>query len=122
MSIVLKGLRNGVGGLMAGVSFIFSPKTIKRTIDAQKIVDEKTKNIEMYQFFACPFCIKTRRTIRALNLNIITREVSSGEYREELLKNGGKVQAPCLKITDDDKVQWMYESSVIVDYLNQEFG
>jgi glutaredoxin len=120
--MILKALRNGTGGLIAGVSFIFAPKKVKRGEAEQKTVDEKTKNIELYQFFACPFCIKTRRTIRRLNLNIITREVSGGEYRDELLREAGKVQAPCLKITIGDKVEWMYESNDIINYLDKEFG
>lgn len=120
--MILKALRNGVGGIMAGVSFIFAPSKIKRSEAEQKIIDEKTQNLELYQFFACPFCIKTRRTIRRLNLNIVTREVSGGKYRDELLQEGGKVQAPCLKITSDNEVVWMYESSEIISYLEKEFG
>jgi glutathione S-transferase len=39
-----------------------------------------------------------------------------------LLKEGGKVQVPCLKITENGQVSWMYESAVIKDYLEKEFG
>jgi glutaredoxin len=120
--MIVKALRNGVGGIIAGVSFVFAPKQIKRSESEQQQVDEQTKKLELYQFFACPFCIKTRRAIRRLNLDITTREVSSGPYREELLAQGGKVQAPCLKITHDNTVEWLYESGDIIDYLDEKFG
>jgi len=29
---------------------------------------------------------------------------------------------PCLRIEEGDKTVWMYESKVIIDYLNQRFG
>jgi glutathione S-transferase len=38
------------------------------------------------------------------------------------LREAGKVQAPCLKITIGDKVEWMYESNDIISYLDKEFG
>lgn len=121
--MILKALRNGIGGIMAGASYVFAPTKIKRSEAEQKIVDEATKNLELYQFFACPFCIKTRRTIRKLNLKITTHEVSEGNpARDELLKGGGKIQAPCLKIIDGENITWMYESSDIINYLNEKFS
>ena len=120
--MILKALRNGIGGIMAGVSYIIPTNKISRTPEGQERVDVQTKNLELYQFFACPFCIKTRRAIRRLNLTIITHEVSSGKYREELSQKGGRVQAPCLKITNDENVQWMYESDDIIKYLEEYFG
>lgn len=121
--MILKLLRNGVGGIMAGVSYAIPVKKVQRSLEEQQKVDEQTKNLELYQFFACPFCIKTRRAIRGLNLKIQTREVSEGNpYREELLKEGGKIQAPCLKIIDGNNIQWMYESSDIINYLTKKYG
>jgi glutathione S-transferase len=38
------------------------------------------------------------------------------------LAQGGKVQAPCLKITHDNTVEWLYESGDIIDYLDEKFG
>ncbi len=42
--------------------------------------------------------------------------------RDELLAGGGKVKVPCLKITQGGEEKWMYESSDIVSYLQQEFA
>jgi len=40
----------------------------------------------------------------------------------ELLSEGGKIQVPCLKITENDKITWMYETAEIATYLEKRFG
>ncbi|CAC9528872.1 Glutaredoxin [Bathymodiolus heckerae thiotrophic gill symbiont] len=124
MKLLLKAFRNGLGVLIALISRLIPVKKVKRDVKAQEAADNKAKNIELYQFFACPFCIMSRRVIRCLNIKIVTRDAQTrgGIYREEMLKEAGKVQVPCLKITENGKVSWMYESAVIKDYLEKEFG
>ncbi len=124
MKLLLKAFRNGFGALIALVSRLIPVKKVKRDAQAQVLADAKAAKIELYQFFACPFCIMSRRVIRGLNINIVTRDAQTrgGQYREELLKEAGKVQVPCLKITDNGNVTWMYESADIKAYLEKEFG
>ncbi len=124
MKLLLKTFRNGLGALIALISRLIPVKKIKRNSQAQEAANTKAKNIELYQFFACPFCIMSRRVIRGLNIKIITRDAQTqgGVYREEMMKETGKVQVPCLKITDGNKVSWMFESADIKAYLEQEFG
>ncbi|ALE52065.1 glutaredoxin [Candidatus Thioglobus autotrophicus] len=124
MKLLLKAFRNGFGALIALVSRLIPVKKVKRDAQAQALADAKAAKIELYQFFACPFCIMSRRVIRGLNINIVTRDAQTrgGQYREELLKEAGKVQVPCLKITDNGSVTWMYESADIKAYLEKEFG
>ena len=124
MKLLLKAFRNGLGSLIALVSRLIPVKKVKRDAQAQALADEKAKNIELYQFFACPFCIMSRRVIRGLNIKVVTRDAQTrgGQYREELLKEAGKVQVPCLKITEHGKVTWMFESAEIKAYLEKEFG
>ncbi len=124
MKLLLKGLRNGLGAIIAFISWLIPAGKIKRTSVQQKKADEQTTNIELYQFFGCPFCIKTRRMIRRLSLNIVTRNAQTigSEFRDEMQRETGKVQVPCLKITKGDEVQWMFESNDISTYLNKHFG
>ncbi|WXU00261.1 MAG: hypothetical protein Ctma_0973 [Catillopecten margaritatus gill symbiont] len=124
MKLLLKGFRNGLGAIIAFVSWLIPVSKVKRSPEAQKEVDAQTENIELYQFFGCPFCIKTRRTIRRLNLNIITRDAQNrkGIFRAELLKETGKTQVPCLKITENGKTEWMPETAEIITYLEKRFG
>jgi glutaredoxin len=123
MKILVKLARNGLGGVIAFIARIIPVIKVKRSPEQQAKVDERTKNLELYQFFGCPFCIKTRRAIRRLNLNIEKRNAQGDSpYRQELLANGGKVQVPCLKITDGDNITWMYEANTIINYLEENYG
>jgi len=122
-ALLLKIFREGVGGLMAFVSYLTRPRKIKRNAEAQAIADAKAKNMSMYQFFACPFCIKTRRTVHRLNIPLEYRDaqIRGGEHRNTLEKEGGKIKVPCLRIDENGESQWLYDSKAIVNYLNQTF-
>jgi glutaredoxin len=122
MKWIIKGVREGLGRLIILIDFIFSPKKQQRTESDQEKINEEVKSIKLYQFYACPFCIKTRRVIKRLNLPIETRNAQSGQYRAELLAGGGEVKVPCLKIESDEGVQWMYESADIIQYLEKRFS
>ena len=122
MKWIIKGVREGLGRLIILIDFIFSPKKQQRTESDQEKINEEVKSIKLYQFYACPFCIKTRRVIKRLNLPIETRNAQSGQYRAELLTGGGEVKVPCLKIESDEGVQWMYESTDIIQYLEKRFS
>ena len=121
--ILLKIFREGVGGLMAFVSWLTSPRKIKRSAEEQQRVDTIAKNMSMYQYFACPFCIKTRRTVHRLNIPLEYRDaqVRGGEHRNTLEKEGGQLKVPCLRIDEGDKTTWLYESNDITAYLNKTF-
>jgi len=121
--LLLKILREGIGGLMAFVSYIFSPRKIKRSPSDQKNAIELAQNMSIYQYFACPFCIKTRRAVRRLNIPIDYRDaqVRGSEHRNMLEKEGGMIKVPCLRIEENGQTTWMYESSDIIAYLNETF-
>ena len=82
------------------------------TSDEQAQLDQQTSQFKLYQFKACPFCVKVRRAIKREGLNIETRDAKNNEqYRQELLEQGGKVKVPCLRIEKNGQVQWLYESN-----------
>lgn len=122
MKILLKAMREGLGRLIVLIDWVFSPKKLKRSEKEQAEVNQQVESLKLYQFYACPFCIKTRRNIKRLNLPIETRNAQSGQYRAELLAGGGEVKVPCLRIKEQDKITWMYESSDIIKYLDERFG
>ncbi|MDX8406397.1 MAG: glutathione S-transferase N-terminal domain-containing protein [Mariprofundus sp.] len=123
-AVLLKVFREGVGGLMAFISFLTRPRKIKRTHEAQMDVDKKVASMSLYQYFACPFCIKTRRTVHRLNIPIEYRDaqVRGGEHRNALEQEGGRIKVPCLRIDDGENSTWLYESTAIVAYLNEQFS
>ncbi len=124
MRLLLKALREGLGRLIILFDWVFSPSRQKRTSDIQAEVDQQTATLKLYQFYACPFCVKTRRAMKRLNLQIETRNAQSGEHREELHLMGGKIKVPCLRIEDEDEedVSWLYESGDIIKYLEKRFA
>jgi glutathione S-transferase len=97
---------------------------VTRDPETQRQVDEQTRRLVLYQFRMCPFCIKVRRAIRRLSLDIRSRDVlRDPASREQLMAGGGEVKVPCLRIeTDDGHVEWLYESSDIIQYLRQRFA
>jgi len=122
-AVLLKIVREGAGGLMALVSFLSRPRKIRRSPDAQIEVNKQVASMSVYQFFSCPFCIKTRRAIHRLNIPIEYRDAQTrgGEHRSILEREGGQIKVPCLRIDDAKGTIWMYESKDIIAYLNQQF-
>jgi glutaredoxin len=112
-----------LGRIILTINFLTTPRGMKRSKEAQAQVDQQTRHLAIYQFHACPFCVKVRRALKRYSLNIELRDAKNNAmYKEELLKEGGRVQVPCLRITNDDgSVSWLYESSDIIRYLEQRF-
>ncbi|WP_019626513.1 glutathione S-transferase N-terminal domain-containing protein [Thioalkalivibrio sp. ALJT] len=99
------------------------PRGIERDPADQARVDEQTQALALYHFPACPFCIKARRAMQRLSLDIELRNAQpAGPWREELQNEGGRLQVPCLRVEEEDgSVQWLYESDAIIHYLHSRF-
>lgn len=121
---LFKAIHYTIGPFILLWDWMFTPQGVERPAAAQQQVDAQTRQLVLYQFLMCPFCVSVRRAIKRLSLNIETRDaLRDPASREQLLTSGGKVQVPCLKITDDQgKVTWLYESRKIIQYLQQEFA
>jgi len=120
----MKIIRFILGKIILFIDALTRPTPMQRPPEKQTNVDEQTKHLALYQYLACPFCVKVRRHIRRLNLNIDTRDAKGDiTYRKELLEQGGKAQVPCLKIEEPGQaVQWLYESDAIIAYLDKHFA
>jgi len=102
---------------------MFNPTPIIREPMVQQGIDRETAEMAIYEYRGCPFCMKTRRALRRLNLNIELRDaLNNAEYKKDLLELGGKSQVPCLRISVNDDDNWMYESSDIIDFLEEKYG
>jgi glutaredoxin len=121
--MLLKLVREGLGRVIVLADGLTRPKPVRRAESAQREVDAAAARLALYQFFACPFCIKTRRAIQRLNLPIALRDAQNDpEHREALLAGGGKVQVPCLRIMESGGDRWLYESREIIAYLERRFS
>ncbi len=124
MGFIFKSVRWVLGQIIIFIDWVTRPKPVQRTPETQKSIDAQTASMVLYHFRQCPFCVKTRRQIHRLALNIENRDARNDpKWNQELITDGGKYQVPCLKITaDDGSVQWMYESSNINQYLDKKFS
>ena len=122
--LFFRGVRAVLGPFMLLSEKLSRPKAVERSAEEQAEVDAATRKLALYQYRTCPFCIKVRRTLRALSLNIELRDAQhDAQHRKTLENEGGKVQVPCLRIEEDDgSVTWLYESDSINQYLQTRFG
>ncbi|MDC1318344.1 glutathione S-transferase N-terminal domain-containing protein [Candidatus Thioglobus sp.] len=123
MRFFLRLLREGSGRVLILIDWLFKPSVLKRNDEEQAKVDQETKILKLYQFYACPFCVKTRRAIKRLNLKVETRDAqTAGQFRKELEISGGKIKVPCLKLESAGEATWIYESNDIIKYLDERFS
>lgn len=121
--MIVKALRVGLGQLIIFIDFITRPGKKQRPAEAQAQVDQAARSLTLYQFHACPFCVKTRRTLRRLNVPVALRDAKNNEQdRQTLLEQGGRIKVPCLRIEENGQTSWMYESKAIIDYLDKRFS
>ncbi|WP_061242506.1 glutathione S-transferase N-terminal domain-containing protein [Ectopseudomonas composti] len=121
--MLLKALRIGLGQLVVFVDWISRPRKLKRSPEAQADVERATANLALYQFHACPFCVKVRRNLHRLNLPVQLRDAKhDAEHRQALEQQGGRIKVPCLRIEENGQSTWLYESKAIIAYLDQRFA
>lgn len=113
-----------LGRIILLLNFVFSPRGVKRAPEQQLLVDKQSVKLKLYQFAACPFCVKVRRQMKRLSLNVELRDAKTdGRHKADLIEQGGRHKVPCLRIEHaNGDVQWMYESSDINHYLSLQFG
>lgn len=113
-----------LGKLILLLNWVFTPRSVQRDPQSQAQVDSDVAQLTLYQYEACPFCVKVRRSMKRQNLKIETRDIKRNDIaREELMAGGGDLKVPCLRIEDGDKPsQWMYESGDIISYLEGRFA
>lgn len=122
-----------LGRLILMINRITLPKPIQRPQQQQKQLDDLTRHLYVYEMLACPFCVKVRREIHRLGLNIETINVKQSKREmDRLINEGGKFQVPCLRIgppfkpdsikntdksNDDQAYKWLYESDQIIEHI-----
>ncbi len=121
--MILRTVRWVLGQLILFIDWVTRPKPPQRTPEAQAALDAQTANLALYQFRLCPFCVKVRRAIRRLGLNIPLRDaLNDPRHQAELVEQGGQYKVPCLRIEEDGQTRWLYESGDIIAWLEERFG
>jgi len=118
----MKLIRYVVGRILLLANFLTRPKPVIRSQVEQDKIDAAMSGMSLYQFSACPFCVKVRRHMRRRSINIELRDARDNiKIKNELVREGGKHMVPCLRIeTDAENVKWLYESNDICIFLDSE--
>ena len=111
-----------VGRILLLANFLTRPKPVIRGQVEQAKIDAAMSGMSLYQFRACPFCVKVRRKIRKYSLNIELKDAKNNNSNKNDLKNlGGKLKVPCLRIENNkNDIQWLYESKDIINFLENK--
>jgi glutaredoxin len=121
LKVLVKLLREGLGRVIILINCLTLPKQIKRSSEAATTLQDETSGLSLYEFYACPFCVKTRRAIHRLNIDIERRDIRKQQKYYQELETQGSTKVPCLRIEKDNEVEWLYESNDIINYLNDRF-
>jgi glutaredoxin 2 len=81
------------------------------------------EGLALYQYDACPFCMRVRMATRSLGIDLELRDTRhSADYAQEVVAATGRSTVPVLRIEEAGEVRWMQESADIVDYLRKRFS
>lgn len=99
------------------------PTPLPRSSEEQRQLDSAATKLALYQFRACPFCIRVRKEMARLSLPVAIRDAQHDlEHRSDLATQGGRIKVPCLLIQGDEgREEWLYESKAINAWLQQQF-
>ena len=116
----MKLIRFIVGRIILLLDFLTRPSPVIRSREDQDSVDAAVTGLSLYQFKACPFCVKVRRHMRRRSIKIDLKDAKTDLLiKEELIREGGKHKVPCLRIAQGNKeVQWLYSSDEICRFLD----
>ena len=110
-----------LGRIIISLDIIFSPKPMIRDNVLQTKINKITTDYKLYQYNACPFCVKVRRFCKRESLSIDLVDAKQESFKQELIHNGGKQKVPCLKVELKNKsVRWIYESNDIIEFISKE--
>jgi len=81
-------------------------------------------DLSLYLTEWCSYCVRVRRVIDELGVEIELRDVSEDrDHLQALVGATGRETVPCLRIDDPaSDSQWMHESADIIQYLQTRFG
>lgn len=120
----MKIIRFILGRIILFLDWATSPSPITISEEERLRINTFTSCMVMYEFKACPFCVRVRRFMKRNNIVIPTKDARKNkDYAEELVAGGGKLQVPCLVIPIEGKSsEWLYESKDIINFLAKELG
>ena len=98
--MLVKAIHAGLGQIILLGDALTRPRPQQRSAQGQATVNAEAAQLSLYQFHACPFCVKTRRAMRRLNVPITLHDAKRDpEARARLLAGGGRRCRACASTT-----------------------
>ena len=69
-------IRFVLGKIILFLDFIFTPKGLQRAPALQAKVDQDAKMLTLYQLITCPFCVKVRRELKRLSVQLEIKNIT----------------------------------------------
>ena len=117
MKVFFKLIRLILGPPMLAYEWLSRPKAMSHSAEIQQQLNKQTEGLTLYQYKTCPFCIKVRKQIYGLSLNVDKVNAKQQAHKQQLQQQGGQVKVPCLHIQKQGQSQWLYESSAIITMM-----
>jgi hypothetical protein len=120
---MIKAVRHIVCFAVGIFGWVTRPAQIQRSEQDRKMLAQAIKSLRIYDYKGCPRSLKLRHTLHRLNLDIEYCDISTSQiHQSNLLTQYGRLHAPCLRVEENQTVQWLDDTGQIVQYLNQRFG
>ncbi len=117
----MKVIRWILGRMIILLDFAFTPKSRLRDKSSQELINKITKPYKLYQYNACPFCVKVRRFLKKESINIQLINAKNEVYKKDLIEYGGILKVPCLRVeVEKNEVKWLYESNEIINFISKK--
>ena len=117
----MKIIRWILGRIIIFLDFIFTPKSKLRDKSSQDVLDDITNSYQLYQYYACPFCVKVRRFLKRESIKIELINAKNDIFKKNLIQNGGMLKVPCLRVeSKKNHVNWIYESNAIIEFISKK--
>ncbi len=116
----MKIVRLVLGKIILAVEFVTTPKGVRREEVVQQKIDADMSRYSLYQYAACPFCVKVRYAMKKQSLKVQLVNAKESKHGTDLIAHGGEMKVPCLRINNESGDDtWLYESDDIIRFLNQ---
>ena len=93
----MKLIRFVLGKIILVLDALTAPKGVERAPALQSKIDADAKNLTLYQLVTCPFCVKVRRELKRLSVQVEIKNITEPKYHVELMAGGKIDQFPCLQ-------------------------
>lgn len=120
--LTMNFIRHCTGKVYQWVDRLVPVRVQPRTKDEVDLLERESRRMHLYVAHSCPASIGVQRYCDRLGLRVVRKDVQRvNAYRNELLNGGGEPVVPCLRIENEQGIHWLYNSSSILEFLEQKF-